>query len=88
MEYRKRTLETQLAEVTVAMETAREDRDANAISLIAKYKKLAEAEVREQKLLEILWELEQHGHPCECTHCEEWWNKYIETRTALAGTAP
>lgn len=34
------------------------------------------AEKREAVLWEILWELEQHGHPCECIHCEEWWNKY------------
>ena len=30
------------------------------------------------KLREILWELEQNGHPCECLHCESFWDRYRE----------
>jgi len=37
-------------------------------------------EERVRKLEKILWELEQRGHPCECIHCEKWWNKYREER--------
>ena len=42
--------------------------------------RIAELEQDGKRLEKILWELEQHGHPCECIHCEEWWDKYREAR--------
>ena len=53
----------------------------NAIATVGKQTKHL------QELEGFLWELEQHGHPCECTHCEEWWGKYREARDAAMAKA-